>query len=87
MTEDNLTELRTVQLEELSNEDVMELEAQSKEEESQEEEKLTEKLKRLMAQEMVRGFSLFEEALLIFEAQDPHVELYTKFAAAVQNAI
>ena len=40
-----------------------------------------------MAQEMVREFSLFEEALLIFEARDPHVELYTKFAAAVQNAI
>ena len=38
--EDNLTELFAVQHEELSNEDLMELEAQSKEEESQEEEKL-----------------------------------------------
>ena len=42
LMEDNLTEL-AAQHEELSNEDLMELEAQSKEEESQEEEKLTEK--------------------------------------------
>ena len=38
-------------------------------------------------QEMARGFSLFEEALLIFEAQDLNVERYTKVAAAIQNAI
>ena len=30
---------------------------------------------------------LFEEALLVFEAQDPNIERYTKVAAAVQNAI
>ena len=36
---------------------------------------------------MARRFSLFEEALLVFESQDPNVELYTKVAAAVQNAI
>ena len=34
-----------------------------------------------------RGFSLFEEALLVFEAQDLNVEQYTKVAAAVQHAI
>ena len=38
-------------------------------------------------QEMARGLSLFEEALLVFEAQDPNTERYTKVAAAVQNAI
>ena len=38
-------------------------------------------------QEMARGFSLFEEALLVFEAQDPNVEWYTMVAAIVQNAI
>ena len=38
-------------------------------------------------QEIARGFSLFEEVLLVFEAQDPNVEQYTKVAAAVQNAI
>ena len=36
---------------------------------------------------MARGFSLFEEALLVFEVQDPSVEGYMKVAAAVQNAI
>ena len=33
------------------------------------------------------GFSLFEVALLVFEAQDLNIERYTKVAAAVQNAI
>ena len=36
---------------------------------------------------MARGFSLFEAALLVFEAQDLNIEWYTKVAAAVQNAI
>ena len=53
----------------------------------QEEEEVTEELKRCTSQGMERGFSLFEEALLPFEAQDPNVELYTKVASAVQNAI
>ena len=29
-------------------------------------------------QEMARGFSLFEEAMLVFEAQDLNVEQYTR---------
>ena len=36
---------------------------------------------------MARGSSLFEEALLVFEAQDLNIEWYTKVAAAIQNAI
>ena len=43
--------------------------------------------KRFTMQETARGFSLFEEALLVFEAQDSNVELCTKVAEAVQNAI
>ena len=65
----------------------MELEAQRKNEERQEEEKVTEELKRFTLKEMAREFSLFEEALLVFEAQDLNVEQYMKVAAAVQNAI
>ena len=76
-----------MQHEELTNEDLMELQAQRKDKERQEEEEVTEEPKRFMTQEMARGFSLFEEALLVFEAQDPNVEQYTKVAAAVQNAI
>ena len=64
----------------------MELEAQRKDKEKQKEE-VTEELKRLMMQEMARGFSLFEEALLVFEAQDLNIEWYPKVAAAIQNAI
>ena len=64
----------------------MELEAQRKDKERQEEE-VTEELKRFTMQEMARGFSLFEEALLVFEAQDANIEWDTKVAAAVQNAI
>ena len=40
----------------------------------QKEEGVTEELKRFMMQEIARGFSLFQEALLVFEAQDPNVE-------------
>ena len=80
-------ELLTVQHKELTNEDLMELEAQRKDEERQEEEEWTKEPKRFTMQEMARGLSLFEEALLAFEAQDPNVEQYMKVAAAVQNAI
>ena len=55
-------ELLTVQHEELTNEDLMELEAQRKDEERQEEEE-TEEPKSFMIQEMARGFYLFEEAV------------------------
>ena len=62
------------------------MEAQRKEKESQEEE-VTEELKRFTTQEMPRGFSLFEEALLVFEAQDPNIERYMNVADAIQNAL
>ena len=78
LQEDDFTELLAVQHKELTNEDLMELEAQRKDEERQEEEKVTEKPKRFTMQEMARGFSLFEEALLVFEAQDPNIEQYMK---------
>ena len=55
--------------------------------ERQEEEEVTKELKRFTTQDIAWGFALFEEALLVFEAQDPNVEWYTKVAPAVQNAI
>ena len=87
LQEDDFTELLAVQHQEHTNEDLMELEAQRKDEERQEEEEVTEEPKRFMTQETARGFSLFKEALLVFEAQDLNVEQYTKAAAAVQNTI
>ena len=50
--------------EELTSEDLMELEAQRKDEEGQDEE-VIEKPERFTMQEMARGLSLFEEALLV----------------------
>ena len=61
----------------------MEWKPQKKDEERQEEEEATEKLKK---QKMARGFSLFEEALLVLEAQDLNGEWYMQVSAAVQNA-
>ena len=40
-----------------------------------------------MREEMERGLSVFEDALLVFKAQDPNVEWHMKGAAATQNAI
>ena len=56
-----------MQHEESTNEDLMESEAQRKDQERQEEE-VTEEPKKFTTWEMARGFSLFEEALLVFEA-------------------
>ena len=56
-----------VQHEELTNEDLMELEAQRKDEERQEEED-TEEPKSFSMQEMAMGFYLFEEALFLRHA-------------------
>ena len=65
---------------ELTNEDLMELEAQRKDEERQKEE-VTEESKSFTTQEMARRFSLFEEA------QDQNIEQYRKVAAGIHNTI
>ena len=44
------------------------LEAQRKAKERQDKEEVIEELKRFTMQEMARGFSLFDKALLVFEA-------------------
>ena len=54
--------------EQLTSEDLMELEAQRKDEERQEEE-ISEEPKRFITQEMIREFSLLGQALLVFETQ------------------
>ena len=74
----------TADAEDTCAEDLMELEAQRKAGERQGEE---EEPRRSTRQEAVRGFSLFKEALLIFEAQDLSVERCVKVAAAAQNAV
>ena len=71
----------------LTNEDLMELEAQKKDEERQEEGEVTKAPNKFMTWERARGFSLFEEALLVSEARDSGIEQDIKFAAVVQNTV
>ena len=61
----------------------MELEAQRENKERPEEEEETKEPKRFMTWDTARGRSLFEVALLAFEAQDPKVEQYAKAAAVI----
>ena len=71
----------------LTSEDLMELETQKKDEERQEEGEVTKEPNKFMTWEMARGFSLFEEALLVSEAQDSGIAQDIKFAAVVQNTV
>ena len=67
LQEDNFIELLFVQHKKFSNKDLMGLEAQKKGEERQGVEKVPEDTKRFTMQETARGFSLFEEKVLVFE--------------------
>lgn len=73
LQEDNIIELLDVQHEELTNEDLMELEAQRKDEE-REDGKVSEEPKKFMMKEMENGFSLFDKALLVSEKVKPNKE-------------
>ena len=66
LQENDFTEFLAMQHVELTNEDLMKLEAQRRDEERQKEEAVTKELKRFTIQEMARGFCLFEKALLVF---------------------
>ena len=72
MQEEDFTEFLAVQHMELTNEDLMGLEAQRKEEKQEEEEEP----KRFTVQEMARRFSLFKEALIVSEAWDLNSMVY-----------
>lgn len=87
LQEEDFFERLAVQHKELTNEDLMEWEAQGKDGQRQQEEEVTEELKRFTAQEMSMGSCLSEQVLLVFEAKDPAVQGYTKVAAAVKTAI
>ena len=64
-------------------EDLAELEAQRELKERPEEGGEAEEPKRCVTWDTARGRSLFEAALLAFEAQDPNVEQCTKAAAVI----
>ena len=66
LQEDNFIEFLFVQRKKFTNKDLMGLEAQKKGEERQGVEKAPD-TKRFTMQETARGFSLFEETVLVFE--------------------
>ena len=74
------TELLAGQHEELTNEELMEMEAWRQDEERHEEEEVTAEPKRSTAQQTARGFSLFGR-------HRPWNGRYMKVAAAVQKAV
>ena len=77
------TELLAVQHKELTDEDLVELETQRKDGET----RGRSSTRRTKEIHDARGFSLFEEVLSVFEAQDTNIEWYMKDAAAIQNTI
>ena len=70
---------------ELTNEDLMELEStQGLEEEEEENEEIL-PVKKFETKLMAEGFSLIEKALTIFESQDANVERFSKIAMSVRE--
>ena len=67
-----------VQHESLTNEDLMELEAQRKDKCRQEEDEQTEEQKKYTTQKMTRGISLFREALLVLGGLGPECQTVQK---------
>ncbi|KAM4048904.1 tigger transposable element-derived protein 1-like [Anomaloglossus baeobatrachus] len=82
--EDDVTELLASHGEELSAEDLIQLEKQMIEEE---EDIRTTEPKRFTKQGLAGGFALIEEGLSRFEAEDPIMERYTRVARGVMDSL
>ena len=78
LQEDDFIDLLAVQYEALTNEDLMELEAQRKDKCRQEEDEQTEEQKKYTTQKMTRGISLFREALLVLGGLGPECQTVQK---------
>ncbi|KAK0056906.1 tigger transposable element-derived protein 1 [Biomphalaria pfeifferi] len=84
LEEDDVTELLASYEEELSAEDLIQLEKQMIEEE---EDIPTPEPKRFTRQGLAGGFALIEEGLSRFEAEDPNMERYTRVARGVMDSL
>ncbi|KAM4021798.1 tigger transposable element-derived protein 1-like [Anomaloglossus baeobatrachus] len=82
--EDDVTELLASHAEELSAEDLIQLEKHMIEEE---EDILTTEPKRFTRQGLAGGFALIDEGLSRFEAEDPNMERYTRVARGVMDSL
>ncbi|XP_042230822.1 tigger transposable element-derived protein 1-like [Homarus americanus] len=87
MEEDDVHELMECHTQELTNENLMELESDRVQEEVAEEEQEAEEPKKFNSKQLDEDFSMIEKALASFEPQDPNIERFTKVCAAVHNAI
>ncbi|XP_068229516.1 tigger transposable element-derived protein 1-like [Palaemon carinicauda] len=86
LQEEDFEELLESYGEELSNQDLMELEAQQRVEEEEEEETPV-PMKKFETKLLAEGFSLIDKAIALFEQQDPSIERCTKVANQLNDAI
>ena len=84
MEEEDFQELFESHSQELTNEELMELETSMQGPEEDEEEILP--VKKFETKLMADGFNFMEKALSIFENQDPNVERFSKVATSVRDS-
>uniref|UniRef100_A0A3Q3D260 HTH CENPB-type domain-containing protein n=1 Tax=Hippocampus comes TaxID=109280 RepID=A0A3Q3D260_HIPCM len=86
LEEEDFKELLESHREELSNQDLMELEAQQRVEKEVEDETPV-PMKKFETKLLAEGFSLIDKAIALFEQQDPNIERCTKVANQMNDAI
>ncbi|XP_067939774.1 tigger transposable element-derived protein 1-like [Watersipora subatra] len=88
LQEKDFEELLESHGEELSNQDLMELEAQQRvEEEEKEEEETPVSMKKFETKLLTEGFSLIDKAIAFFKLQDPNIECCTKVANQLNDTM
>ncbi|XP_068204617.1 tigger transposable element-derived protein 1-like [Palaemon carinicauda] len=86
LQEEDFEELLESHGEDLSIQDLMELEAQQRVEEEEEEETPV-PMKKFETKLLAEGFSLIDKGIALFEQQDPNIERCTKVANQLNDAI
>jgi len=81
---DDVTELLASHGEELSAEDLIELEKQMIEDE---EDTPPQELKKFTSKDLAKAFAMIEEGLALFEAQDPNMARHTKVSRGVMDSL
>ncbi|XP_068243744.1 tigger transposable element-derived protein 1-like [Palaemon carinicauda] len=87
LEEEDFHELLEFLGEELSHEDLMELDEMQRQEDNENSEEEPPPVKKFDTKLLADAFSKIEEALSIFESQDPNVERFTKVSTSVHDAI
>ncbi|KAK3876082.1 hypothetical protein Pcinc_019094 [Petrolisthes cinctipes] len=87
LEEQDFREFFDAHAQELTNDELRELEKQRKEVEEAEEEEVEMPTKHFQTKLMAQAFTLVDEALAIFESQDLNEERHTKVSSAVHDAL